>query len=540
MKTPKPRVRVAAVLLSFAGACVAPDDSGGADPGADVAAVARHEPPTPGSAGIGDSLLPTLGNGGYDVLHYDLDLRYPTAASTPIDGTVTIEARATQALSRFNLDFAGGAVGAITVDGCAATWTRDGEELVITPSEPIRRGERFEVEVEHFTATPLVPDPFDFLGAPFFLHTDGTAWAGQPAGAHVIFPSNDHPRDKASFDFRVDVPAGTTAVASGKLRGRHTHAGRTIWRYEQRQPMATELAQVAVGALTVIDRGHHHGVAVRDVVPTRLAADLEAPLASVTAHLDWMIDRVGPYPFDTYGSLAVEAGLGFALETQTLSLFETSFFTDYPPELYEPLMVHELAHQWFGDSVAPADWADVWLNEGHATWYELTYFTAPGTPELDGTMQFFYEFSDYLRAQGGPVGSPRSGDPLDIFNINVYYGGALVLYALRQQVGDEDFRAIERAWVREYRGRSATTADFIALASRVSHQDLSAFLTAWIYGDTTPPMPGHPDWTVIPFAAPAAPASAAARSAADLSAPLAAGLAEHLPGHALTSALHRH
>jgi aminopeptidase N len=491
-----------------------PDDTDDAVAAATADPEARREPPSPGAPGIGDALYPTLGNGGYDVEHYDLALRYETAAPTQaLDGTVTITARATQALSRFDLDFHGDSFGAITVDGCAATSEWDGDELVITPAHAIRRGERFTVTVAHFASTPLVPDPQQFLGAPFFVHPDGSAWAGQPAGAHHIFPSNDHPRDKASFSFRIDVPAGTTAVASGVLDGQHTAHGRTIWRYEQREPMATELAQVAVGALTVIPRGHHAGVTVRDVVPTRLAAELAPKLAIELSQIDWLEERLGNYPFRTYGSLAVDTSLGFALETQTLSLFETSFFAGEPAS-YAPVMLHELAHQWFGDSVAPTQWSDVWQNEGHATWYEVTYQLDPDSPELTEGVHQLYALGDLFRFLFGPVASPRSGDPSDVFNPNVYAGGALVLYALRQQVGDATFRQIERTWVQKYRGRSASTADFIALASQISGQDLTTFLGDWLYGTTTPPMPGHPDWTVDPVEPLSGDLAAGGRSAA--------------------------
>ncbi|MEO8702504.1 MAG: M1 family metallopeptidase [Kofleriaceae bacterium] len=484
--------RLAFTLLT---ACAVPDDPID-EP------VERHAAPAPGAAGIGDPLYPTLGNGGYDVDHYDLELRYATAQpDQAIDGMVRITAHATQALSQFNLDFAGDSFGSVTVDGCAATAQWDGEELVITPAHPIRRGERFVVEVEHFAATPVVPDPEDFLGAPFFITPDGSAWAGQPNGAHRIFPSNDHPRDLASFSFRIDVPAGTTAVANGELERQHTSHGRTTWKYEQHEPMATELAQVVVGAFTVIDRGRHAGVEVRDVVPTRLAAELDPKLAIVTAHLDWLEERVGNYPFKTYGSLAVDTQLGFALETQTLSLFETQFF-GAPEQFYAPIMVHELAHQWFGDSVAPAQWADVWQNEGHATWYELTFQLDPDSPEFVDQARQIYALGDTFRALFGPVAKPLSGDPAALFNPNVYYGGALALFALRLQIGDANFRQLERRWVQKYRGRSASTQDFIALASHVSGQDLDGFLTAWLYGETTPAMPGHPDWTVDPVGSP--------------------------------------
>ncbi len=454
--------------------------------------------PSPGASGIGDPLFPGLGNGGYEVDHYHLDLRYATAApSQAIDGTATIWAHATQALSRFNLDFAGSSVGAVTVDGRPAAHTWDGEELVITPARPLRRGEIFVVTVSDFAASPVVPDPEVFLDAPFFVTPDGSAWAGQPHNAHRIFPSNDHPRDKATFSFQVDVPAGTTAVASGELLARYDAGGRTISWFLQREPMATELAQLAVGAFTVTSRGHHGGVLVRDVTPTRLTEGLEPKLAAVTEQLDWLRERLGEYPFRTYGSLVVDSSIGFALETQTLSLYEARFF-DLPQEFWGPLMVHELAHQWFGNSVAPWQWSDLWQNEGHATWYELTYDYDPDSPELTGLAQLIYSLGDIWRAVLGPVAAPPSGAPDELFNPNVYYGGALVLYALRQEIGDPAFRQLERTWVTKYRGRSASTADFIALASQVAGRDLSQFLNDWLYGTTTPPMPGHPDWTVDP------------------------------------------
>jgi aminopeptidase N len=215
----------------------------------------------------------------------------------------------------------------------------------------------------------------------------------------------------------------------------------------------------------------------------------------------------------------VDATLGFALETQTLSLYDKPWFdgTYGGRGIWEPTMVHELSHMWFGDSVAPYEWSDLWLNEGHATWYEFTWAAEHGELEEDigiadfeELMQQLYSLGDQYRDAYGPVGAPLSGDVNQLFSRQVYFGGALVLYALRQQVGDAAFGRIERAWVSRYRDGVASTADFIALASRVSGQDLTKFLNDWIYGTTTPPMPGHPDWTVDPVGAAAAARSLAA------------------------------
>jgi aminopeptidase N len=471
-----------------------------------AATPARAAGPSPGAAGLGDRLDLGLGNGGYDALHYDLDVRYATSApSQPIDGTVTIAARATQALSQFNLDFAGQGVGSVWVDGARARWRRDGEELVITPRRFVRDREFFVVTVSHFTAVPTEPTE-EFDSTALFVAEDGSATAGQPFAEHLVYPSNDHPRDKATFTFRLDVPAGTTAVANGVPLGHWTRNGRTTWLYAQRQPMATELTQLAMGDLQITTPGRHPGTLLRDVTPTAITDELRPFLAREPSQMDWMEARVGRYPFDAYGSVVVRADLGFSLETQTLTIHPADLFdTDY----WEPTMLHELAHQWFGDSVAPYEWSDIWLNEGHASWYEFLYAeetgqlvadTEGGWPDetgyatVDELMRATYAHGDEWRVEDGPVALTKSEDTM--FSRQSYLGGALVLYALRQVVGNATFQRIEREWVDRYRGRSASTADFIALASEVSHRDLSGFLRAWLYGTETPPMPGHPDWTV--------------------------------------------
>ena len=472
------------------------------------ASASALERPSPGAAGIGDRLFPTLGNGGYDVEHYDLDLRYATSApSQSIDGTVTILAKATQSLSRFDLDFAGDTVGGVSVNGAPAKFTRDGDELVITPRLPLLKGLPFVVQVSHYTAHPSEPNPDELLSTTFFTTPEGSATAGQPASAHVFMPSNDHPRDKASFTIRFDVPAGITAVANGVQVFKSTSRGRTKWVYLQRQPMATELVQLAVGRFDQIDRGVQGGVLVRDVIAPSLAQLLSDKLPTEISHLEWMKARVGEYPFDSYGSLVVNTTLGFALETQTLSLYDRPWFDgSYGGRgIWEPTMVHELSHMWFGDSVSPYSWDDVWLNEGHATWYEWSFAAEHGELEenvgiagFDDLMRAVYNIGDILRAEDGPVGRPLSPEPQQLFSVQVYWGGALVLYALRRQIGDAAFQRLERAWVSRYRDGVASTADFIALANRISGQDLTAFLNDWVYGTKTPPMPGHPDWTVTP------------------------------------------
>jgi aminopeptidase N len=487
-----------------------------------AAAPATAAPASPGAADIGDPLFPGLGNGGYDASHYTLSLRYPTAAPVQsVDGVVRMDAVATQKLSSFDLDFAGDGVAAVTVDGTDAAFERAGEELVITPAKHIGDGKAFAAEVA-FTSHTFDPagDPFPFG---WFATADGSVMAGQPNFTHFIYPVNDHPADKATYSFHVDVPAGVKAAANGVATGESTSGGRSVFDFEERNPMASELVQVAVGDLVVLDRGEAAGVPIRDVTTTTSAPIVEPALARTPSHVEWMVDKVGRYPFENYGVLSADQIFFYALETQTLSLhptwlFDPSFVPGLSGEVwfYEPVMVHELAHMWFGDSVAPVRWSDVWLNEGHATWYQYEWADETGEIDENGFASFEdyihaeYAIGDQLRAEFGPVARPTGNDIFTLFSDNVYGGGAVVLYALRQEIGDAAFRALERGWAQRKRGQSVSTDDFIRFVRRsTGRRDLTGFLRDWLYGETTPAMPGHPDWTVDPVTAARAGAAAA-------------------------------
>ncbi|MER6124331.1 M1 family metallopeptidase [Streptomyces sp. NPDC001795] len=464
-----------------------------------VCLIAAGDPSTAVALGIGDRLFPTLGNPGYDVQSYDLSFTYSGDNSKPLTAVTTIRARTTEALDRVNLDLTHGTVESVDVNGAPADFTSAGEDLVITPGTPLPKGDSLRITVRH-TSDPVATK--DREGG-WVRTDDGLAMANQADAAHLVFPCNDHPSDKAMFTFHVTTPEGYTAVANGVPVGSKKAGGATTWNYRTEHPMATELAQVSIGHSVVLHREGPHGLPIRDVVPAKDKAALEPWLEKTPDQIAWMEDKVGPYPFENYGLLIAQAQTGFELETQTLSLFEEGVFTrsKYPQWYAESIMVHELSHQWFGDSVSPRTWSDLWLNEGHATWYEALYAEEKGNRPLEARMKSAYALSDRWRADGGPPAAPKAPNPgqkISIFRPSVYDGAALFLFALRQEIGRPAFESLERDWVSLHRDGTATTDDFEHLASSVAGRDLSGFFKAWLYGDRTPPMPGHPDWKIDP------------------------------------------
>ncbi|MDQ1035770.1 aminopeptidase N [Streptomyces sp. V3I8] len=451
--------------------------------------------PAPSPLGIGDRLFPHLGNPGYDVTAYDLAFTYSGGNTEPLPAVTVIDARTTGWLETLNLDHSHGTVRSVEIDGDPVEFRNAGEDLVVTLAEPLPPGVPMRITVRHDSDPVSTEDQ----QSGWVRTEDGLVMANQADAAHRVFPGNDHPSDKAMFTFRITVPDGYTAVANGLPTGETRRAAGTTWTYRTEHPMATELAQVSVGRSSVLRRTGPGGLPVRDVVPAKDRERLRPWLEKTPGQLAWMQEKVGAYPFETYGLLIAEARTGFELETQTLSLFERELFTrsEYPQWYVESIMVHELAHQWFGDSVSPRTWSDLWLNEGHATWYEALYAEEKADRPVEARMKAAYRASDTWRRAGGPPAAPKEAEPgekLSIFRPNVYDGSALVLYALREEIGRPAFERLQRAWVRVHRDGVAGTADFTRLASSIAGRDLDGFFQAWLYGEKTPPMPGHPDW----------------------------------------------
>ena len=441
-----------------------------------------------GSSGMGDSLYPDFGNGGYDVQRYILDITINDVTTSDLSAVTTIEAVAIQELSRFNLDFAGFDITSLTVNDEAAKFERAGQELTVIPAQPLENGEAFTVAVEY----EGIPDPMESKALPFptgwIVYDGGIFVLSEPDGSASFYPVNDHPLDKALYIIIVTVPKPYEVAANGGLDESEDSGDTTTYRFSVRDPMASYLTTINVNDFNVETMESEGGIPIRNYYAASLPADVNKPFARQGEMLDHFSELFGPYPFEVYGALVMDTEFGAALENQTMSIFGIDMVDLEDIEGTEATVAHELGHQWFGDSVSVADWGDIWLNEGFATyceglWIEYLY----DREGLDEWVTIIYN-----EVKGFPDFYPPPGDPAgnELFNGGVYLRGGLTLHALRLEVGDEAFFEIIRTYYDRYKYGNATTADFIQVAEEVSGEDLGDFFDAWLYDEQLPPMHG--------------------------------------------------
>jgi aminopeptidase N len=447
---------------------------------------ASSAPAMPGSPGVGDPYYPLDGNGGYDVKHYDLAIRYAPATDS-LSGAVKIRALATQRLSAFNLDLDGLTIRSITVDGRPAKWSRDGTELTVTPRRSLGKGHVFDTGIVYDGVPKVIRDP-DLGDGGAFTTEDGVVILGEPDVAQAWFPSNDHPSDKASFSIALTVPKDLQAISNGAPAGRSTAKGWTTWRWEQAEPMATYLAMAAIGKFDVTSY-RRNGIRFVDAIDPALPPETYARVAKSFARepeiLRFLSGYFGPYPFGAAGGLVDADGeWGYALENQGRPIYTPQDFGTQ--EDGDSVVVHELAHQWYGDSVALDRWQGIWLNEGFASYAEWLWSEHEGL----GTAQQIFE-RRYATPATSSLWKSKVADPgpPNLFIGAVYDRGAMTLQALRLTVGDRSFFRILRSWAQTHRNGNVTTEEFIALAERISGRDLRALFTAWLY---TTSKPAHP------------------------------------------------
>jgi aminopeptidase N len=442
---------------------------------------------TAGGAGGGDPFYPSAGNGGYDVKSYDVKLDY-VPQNEQLAGDVTIAARATQDLSSFNLDLRGFNIATVTVNGAAARFTRKGQELTITPAAGLRRNRDFTVRVVYAGHANYVLDP-DKSKDGWIPTDDGAFVVNEPQGAPTWIPVNDSTRDFATWDFTVTVPKGITAMGNGTLVSKTDSASSTTWHWRESKPMVSYLTTLTNGVFE-LRQGSIDGIPQYDAVDpqtrrfgqknpepdlawSRLGVEPEA--------VRFLSSLYGPYPFDSVGGIVDYApNVFYSLESQTKPNYWVIPST--------VTIVHEIAHQWFGDAVVLERWPDMWLNEGFATWSEWIWTERHGGRTAQQQFDALYATPDDSAA-GEDLWFPAPNalpDASELFATPVYDRGAMTLQALRAKVGDTAFFNLVRAWYGENRYSNVTTAEFIATAERVSGMQLDHFFDVWLFQEGRP------------------------------------------------------
>lgn len=439
----------------------------------------------PGASGVRDPYFPKMGNGGYDVSHYGLTLSYDPRGKH-LDGTAEITARATQNLSAFHLDLKGLDVESVTVEGKAARWNRAGQELIVRPHDDLDKGETFRATVRYSGTPETITDP-DTSEEGWLRTADGAVGLGEPTGSMAWFPGNHHPSDKASYDIRITVPEGLKAVSNGELMSETTTKGRRTFDWHAAEPMASYVATLAIGKYDITRSTTKNGLPVYVAVdPTQVKASKKV-LAQIPEIMDWEEYNFGPYPFSSTGAI-VDRGddAGYALETQTRPFFPGAPDTE--------TLVHELAHQWYGDSVTPESWRDMWLNEGFATYAEWLWQEDHDGDTADEIFNSLYK-GDYYDdpADNEAVWAFPPAKPSSAAHISdspVYERGAMVLHKIRQAVGDDTFYDIIQGWAATHRHGNADTDDFTAyVEKKAPGKDFREIWKDWLYGEGKPDHP---------------------------------------------------
>ena len=496
LSSSKQRSRSAVLVVALAAASLT-------GVGATAQAAPSHNGPryTAGAPGSGDAYFPYAGNGGYDVLHYDLDLRYappadPAVLQGNLSGVAAITLRATEDLETLNFDLRGLDVTAVSIDGKGvkhgkshdggpSEWSQVQDdahrvwELTIGLRPELEAGQVATIVVEYGGVTGR---PADTTGALYGWVTtaDGALVVNEPDGASTWYPVNDDPEDKATYTFSIAVPEGKTAVANGLPVGRpQTKAGWTTWTWKATDPMASYLSTASVGDFVLrYDSGPRRLPIINAIdadVAGQALVDTKAALALQPDMITFLEKLFGKYPFEAFGAIVDDDSVDYALESQTRPVY--SRVAD------EPTVVHELGHQWFGNAVSPADWQHIWLNEGWATYVEWLWAEHRGTATVAQQFADAVASLDSNKRWGLDITDPGRDN---LFVAQVYQRGAAALHALRVKVGDKAFFAGARLWLTRYDDSSATTNEFQAVMEEASGEPLDTFFKEWLRDGVRP------------------------------------------------------
>jgi aminopeptidase N len=428
-----------------------------------------------------DPYYPAKGDPGVDALHYGLDLRWAPRSRT-LTGVARITFRSPVAQSQVRLDLGDPLrVRRVTLDGRQVLFSHPGKDLVVATGE-LAADSRHVLTVSYRGRPRPVAAPTRRSDIPHLGWTTtrrGAVWTMQePFGAFTWYPVNDQPADKAFYDVRISAPKGMVGIFNGRLTSRRTSAGRTVTRWHLASPAASYLTTIAIGDyVRYTDRGPHR-LPITYWLPRGDQRALPE-LRRTPSMIRWLESKLGPYPFDRIGTVVVPSDS--AMETQTLVTMGARLMADR--RTFRSDLLHEYAHQWYGDTVTPESWPDLWLNESFAMYTQIRWEVSRGWATMAQWRALLTQQDQSLRDSDGPPGAYHRDD---FGELCVYYCGALMLDRLRALLGDRLFDAVWRGWPQRHRDASVDRDDYIAWLNARTGRDLGPFVTRWITGPTTP------------------------------------------------------
>lgn len=439
---------------------------------------------------LGDVFSPELGNAGIDVLHYTLDLAmFPDQRR--VAGTAQLSIKAiTHHLAGFSLDLSGMTVTSVAINGSPADFETNPTKLFITLPQPVVYGTLFDVVIAYSGIPTRKKTPYSSsftTGIEYIENPPRMAFVNQPDGANTWFPCNDHPSDRATYTFNITVPDSYTAVANGEPLGITAQSeGLITYHWQMDSPMMTALAVVAVGDYVLIEDTLPGEIPLRHYAYAGTENKIASLLSSTEMAFEVLAARFGPYPYESYGHVITPLA-GGALETQTMTVMPIDLVSAQNEAQVYTLVVHELAHHWYGNTVSLKSWQDIWLNEGFATyaeWLALEARYGEGRYQEQRTWQ---EEALNSNRRITPLGAPL---PSQMFDLSSYEKGAWVLHMLREKLGDAVFFRLLQTWAVDYAARPVTSYDFFQLAEQISGQDLTLFRHNWLETG------GEPSYTI--------------------------------------------
>lgn len=440
-----------------------------------------------GTEGIGDDYYPRSGNGGYDVQSYGIVLDYvPETNRLTATTTVVLTVTSAEPLRRFNFDLQPSMkVSSVEVDGRRWKHRQQGSELEITPASPLATGSKVAVAVAYAGMPSTISKGTAGLGDGGWYRTrsGGALVAGEPFSASAWYPVNEHPADPATYTIDVTVPKKWSVISNGSdvTDGADAPKGKRISRWQQPEPIASYLVTLYIDTFTLQQTRSAGGIPVLSALAPGNSADLTLHRQTGDV-IDALVKHFGPYPYKSVGGIYSNENIPFALETATRPVYADWVTLD--------TVVHELAHQWYGDDVMVQRWRDVCLNECFASYAPWLWHQDMDAADLDAQWkgQMATDGAD-PRFWSSPLMDMGPGQEFSA----VYTRGPLAVHVLRKAMGEKAFADLLLAWPATYGGGTATFDDLERLASKIAGKNLDRVFDVWFRATTPPSTDDYPE-----------------------------------------------